>query len=329
MTTVWHVATYVRTYSRVSPTRFACQAWAGVCTEDKYFESLSVLEKVARATRDDPLLRCLLKRRCLSDEKKAVQETAASQALSAAAAADREAEQERRRARKELEQRAALDDLAAKEALEVAKAEAAKQRAAALEAARLSKEAEEQRRLRMEHARAHAKWQEVDYPLILADRLHSWRKGLTADEVASLRARVAYIARHRDTTKNTLVPHWWSEACPPFTCNLVAVQGPDKRQHMCRCTKGFEWQLYKGMWGEHSRHDPLVMLRRMLEAIVPDCYVLFQQRHQLHLLMHDNDYVVEKTFVHAVWLLSRWLKRGWIPADVGIWEWPPQAPALP
>ena len=69
------------------------------------------------------------------------------------------------------------------------------------------------------------------------------------------------------------------------------------------------------------------MLRQLLEAIVPSCYTLFGQRHHLDLLLHDNDYNMEKTFIHAVWLLCRWLKKGWIPEDKGIWVWPPQVPA--
>ena len=299
-----------------------------MCTEDEYMAALAVMEKVATATRDDNLLRCLAKRRCLAEEKKTVQATSVSQALSAAAAKDREQEMERRRVRKELEHRAAQEDLAAATALEVAKADAARQRSAALDAARLAKQEEEERRHRAEHARAKAKFLEVDFPLILSERLLSWRRGLTTDQLVALKGRVEYLETYRDTSKNTLVPHWWTEASPPFTCHLVAMEGPDKRRHMIRCTKSFEWHLYKGMWGAQSSREPLLLLRNLLEAIVPGCYGLFASRHQLQLLMHENDYIMEKTFVHAVWLMCRWLRRGWIPDDVGIWEWPPQPPAL-
>ena len=225
------------------------EAWAGVCTEDAYMEALSVLEQVARHTRDDNLLRCLSKRRCMSEEKKIVGQTAASQALSAAAAKDRETEQQRRLVRKDLEHRAAQEDLAAKTALEAARADAARQRGAALDAARLAKEQEEQRRSRIEHARANAKWLEVDYPLVLAERLLAWRKSLTSGQVASLKGRVEYLVQYRDTTKNVLVPHWWTEASPVFACSLVAMEGPDKRRQMVKCTKGFEWLLCRDMGG--------------------------------------------------------------------------------
>ena len=150
--------------------------WGGVCTEDRYMESIDVMVDVARATRDDVLLRKMLHLRQRSVKKKTVEQTPASIALKAAARADREQEIKRRNEQRTAEHRTAMDAIAAKTALQTAKAEAAESRRLALEAARLAKaEALEKKKLAAK-ARAHSSWLQEQFPVKLAKDLYQWRR---------------------------------------------------------------------------------------------------------------------------------------------------------
>jgi hypothetical protein len=289
-----------------------------------YFEALALVQEVARHTRDDVLLRHLQRRNTKAADKKLVMAGHTSQALAAEAAADRQKEEQRRRERQELEHRASMEDLAAKTALEEAKAAAAKERLAVLEAARLTKEADDRRALEKQHARANAKWLEVDYPLLLANRLVDWRKSLGPEQVAALRARVHYLLANDRCKTNMVSPHWWTEACPPFTVPITSMLGIDTKRHVVRASKGFEWFIFKKKWGEAQHHEPLWMLNKLVTTLIPDGDYMFGQRHQPKILLHEHDYVLEKTFVHVVWLMSKWLRQTWFPH--GIYEWPPPGP---
>ena len=150
--------------------------WGGVCTEARYMESVDVMVDVARATRDDTLLRQMLKLRQRSLKKQAVEQTPASIALKAAAKADREQEIKRRSDQCQLEHRTAMDAILAKTALQTAKAEAAESRRLALEAARLAKKEAEEKKKAAAQARVEASWLQEQYPLVLAKELYEWRR---------------------------------------------------------------------------------------------------------------------------------------------------------
>ena len=139
-------------------------------------ESVDVMVDVARATRDDTLLRQMLKLRQRSLKKQAVEQTPASIALKAAAKADREQEIKRRSDQRQLEHRTAMDAILAKTALQTAKAEAAESRRLALEAARLAKKEAEEKKKTAAQARVEASWLQEQYPLVLAKELYEWRR---------------------------------------------------------------------------------------------------------------------------------------------------------
>ena len=139
-------------------------------------ESLDVIVDVARATRDDVLLRNMLLLRQRSVKKKAVDQTPASIALKAAAQADPEQEVKRRKEQRDAEHRGAMDAIAAKTALQTAKAEAAESRRLALEAARTAKAEALERKNLAAKARADASWLQEQFPVKLCKDLYQWRR---------------------------------------------------------------------------------------------------------------------------------------------------------
>ena len=151
--------------------------WAGVCTQKAYLGSIDLIVGVARATRNDKLLRTMLQMKQQSTKKRAVEETAASIALKAAAKADREQELKRRSAQRQEEHDKALAAIAAKTALQKSRSETAESRRHCLETARLAKVEADQRKKVAIESRAEASWLQEQFPLFLAKKLNEWRKG--------------------------------------------------------------------------------------------------------------------------------------------------------
>ena len=51
---------------------------------------------------------------------------------------------------------------------------------------------------------------------------------------------------------------------------------------------------------------------------------VFNKQRRFHVLLHLNDYVLDKAFVSCVWALSKWLTEKCFPQ--GVFAWPPEVP---
>ena len=213
------------------------------------------------------------------------------------AEADRAREQQRRDERRSLEHRAALEDVEAKRALETAKAEAAAERRREIETCRLARLEEDERNAKRARASEDARWLQVEFPLEVCNRLIAWRAALTPDQVTSLKARIAHLVRFR-RLKPVKAPYFWDEDVR-FTSALGNVLGVDKGRHCVRCSKSFEWILYKESWAAYGSNDAIHQLHRLWDRVVPDGHCLFQGRFTSAILLHDNQYVMEKAFVNG------------------------------
>ena len=68
------------------------------------------------------------------------------------------------------------------------------------------------------------------------------------------------------------------------------------------------------------------MLQTLLEQCVPHSSKIFEGKYGVMTLLHINDYIIEKTFVYAIFCLSKWLGKELF--EWGIHgPWPPVAPA--
>ena len=265
------------------------------------------------------LLRVITSRRRAATKKRDATTSGTALELRRLAAADREEEQKRRDERRALERRAALDDAEAKIALETAKADAAEKRRLELETCRLAALEEDARKAKVARAAEDARWLQVDFPLALCKQLIEWRAALTPDQEASFKARVRHLVRFRRLVQ-VETPYFWDEDVR-FTSFLGNVLGVDKSRHSVRCSKSFEWVLYRNAWAAGSPNDAVHQLHRLWDKVAPDGHSLFQGRFTSQILLHDNQYVVEKAFVNGVFLMYKWMGVGWLPG--GEFTWPP------
>ena len=68
------------------------------------------------------------------------------------------------------------------------------------------------------------------------------------------------------------------------------------------------------------------MLETLLEQCVPHSSKICCGNYGVMKLLHMNDYIIEKTFVYAIFLLSKWLGNDIF--SCGIYgTWPPAPPA--
>ena len=91
-----------------------------------------------------------------------------------------------------------------------------------------------------------------------------------------------------------------------------------------RCSKSFEWLLYRNSWAAVGSNDSIHQLNRLWDRVVPDGHCLFHGRFTSAILLHDNQYVMEKAFVHGVFyaqMAGRWL-AAWrgvqVATDTGL-----------
>ena len=70
--------------------------------------------------------------------------------------------------------------------------------------------------------------------------------------------------------------------------------------------------------------DPVDMLSRLCAWLVPRAEDVFVKGKAYLNLLHLNDYVLDKTFVYCVRMLSKWLGHKRFPQ--GIFSWPVSIP---
>ena len=70
---------------------------------------------------------------------------------------------------------------------------------------------------------------------------------------------------------------------------------------------------------------PQAMLMILFEQCVPHVRRIFAGNYAPMKLLHMNDYVIEKTFVYAMIVLSKFLGKNWFAW--GVFSWPPAPPS--
>ena len=167
---------------------------------------------------------------------------------------------------------------------------------------------------------SHSRWLQVDYPTRLASQLLEWRTNLSAEQDTSLRQAMSTLARSSRPRLHVDVPRLWVSVAS-FTHVIRSELGPGGSRLSVRSSKEFEWILFRNAWASSSRNDVAYMLVKLMDRIVPQSSDLFRSRYTGQVMLAWADGVVEKAFVYAVILLSKWLGADRFPR--GVHHWPP------
>ena len=176
------------------------------------------------------------------------------------------------------------------------------------------------RRAEQTNRLSEARWLQVDYPTWLVGQLLDWRANLTDEQERSLRHAVSALARSSRPKLHVDVPRLWVSVAS-FTHVIRSELGPGGSRLSVRCSKEFEWILFRNAWASSSRNDVAYMLVKLMDRIVPQSSELFRTRYSGPVILAWADGVVEKAFVYAVILLSKWLGAARFPC--GVHHWPP------
>ncbi|CAK0909832.1 unnamed protein product [Prorocentrum cordatum] len=305
----------------------------GVCTEAAYLSALNHVMVVAQQTRNDRFLKSCRAELQRSHKKRRTYDAPEAQRLRRAAKeaqrlreADRQAAREAERERQAAERREEVRVVDAKR-------QATEARMAALDkAAAARREANE--RLALEATRrAKERWLQVDYPVMLAERLVAWRRRLPPPEATALQDRVRRLVGSSRVERTIRVPELWVDdktlTAPRLAASMGALVGPRGARTRVLCTREFEWTLFGQAWategGRGGAADAAAALRRLINQCAPGGADLFRRRWQPPALLETCGMVAPKALVYAIILLSTWLGPEAYPE--GVHEWPPAIPA--
>ena len=204
------------------------------------------------------------------------------------------------------------------------KIRAAEARRKALEASRTLRQEVADRRAEQANRLSDSRWLQVDYPVWLVGQLLEWRASLSSEQETSLRRAVSNLARTSRPKLHVDMPRLWVSVSS-FTHVIRSEAGPDRSRLSVRSSKEFEWILFRNAWAGSSRNDVAYMLVKLMDRIAPQASDLFRTRYTGQVMLAWADGVVEKAFVYAVILLSKWLGAERFPR--GVHHWPPAKPS--
>jgi len=303
----------------------ATDASEGVARVISVAEATEVLINKARRDRDDVSLKRLLKQR---EEASAVAKAAATDTaivLQKVALAELEQRKKQRQAAKEEQAKAKLDEKLS----EQRKAEAT-ERTTALKLQILQAESKAHDKkmaeaAAKESARATEQWMQVEYPRALAKNLIS--KMSSPADATVFSEMVKDLGKQNWFRFLPLMPSLWEVNLGLLIRHSGIAQYGDGHPRVVRCSATFDAfldEVHPIKIG--GAKDALDSLRRLLERSAPGSpTIIFGGTKSLHRMLHLNDYVLDKTYVCCIVLISKWLSRKRFPD--GVYEWPPKVPA--
>ena len=301
-------------------------AAGGLSTDPAYLAALRQVAEVAGKTRNDALLRPVLRELRRSSVKRATADTPQATELRAKALAEQEKIKIARTERLALERKAKLADIEAQTALEQARAEAATARRKAIVASAAAREAELRRTEETARARRESVWLQTEFPAALANRLLRWRRGLPESAADELRVAVKKLCETQRCERGSVGHLWQHDKSLTKPCCFVCLPGHGAKRTPVRCSRDFEWVLFGQAWAAESYSaDAASALEKLLDRVCPRGSLPFRRHFALPRVLETCDCVADQAFVYAVVLLSKWLGVDRFPE--GVHAWPPAPPA--
>ena len=287
-----------------------------------------VLIEEARRTRDDLFLRRLLRQRDESNSAAKAAATDAARVLQKNALAELE-ERRKKREHAKIEQRQARldEELAAQRKAE------AQERQSQLKLSILKETGRQHRegllRARDEKIRRQSEqWIQTEYPRLLAQRLAC---AMPAEQRSVFKSMVKKMSEQRWFRWMPALPMLWEVDQHLLIRHSSVLQFEGGPARVVRCSATFHAYLDEVdpvcIGGDHlpAHKDALNALRSLLDKTTPGAHeLMFTGRKCLHRQLHLNDYVLDKTFVGCIILVSKWLTEKKFPS--GVYAWPPQVP---
>ena len=156
-----------------------------------------------------------------------------------------------------------------------------------------------------------------------AARYVSAHRRLTDGQKFVLREEVDKIVATKRCTLQTAVPHLWDDD-PSFSRSVGHVTSDRGDRIVARAPRDFEWILFREGWAAESRDDAAVMLFKLIDKLVPEASRMMNRKYTVNMLITVNHGYVQKAFVHAIILLSKWFGEKKLPVGVHVWPPPPK-----
>ena len=188
-----------------------------------------------------------------------------------------------------------------------------------------NKKYEDDKKLAKHRAKEYQCWLQTKFPAELAVRCITNFQSLIRQKKKLLQENVWGRNQSGEFEAFRVVPERWrcDDTLTAHWCNTKCVYGGSAKNSV-RCGTPFLHIIEQyAPQGKHTK-VPQAMLMTLFEKCVPHARKIFAGNYDPMKLLHLNDYVIEKTFVHAMMILSKFLGDVWF--KWGVFKWPPPAP---
>ena len=185
---------------------------------------------------------------------------------------------------------------------------------------------EEQRQAKI-RVKRHRNWLQTRYPAELADRcIQMYTKSMSPKIKHAFRMLVNRHLHSGSFKRHLFIDNLWE-----WDKNLTTHWGSTKAFHdkgpvrNVHCGLHFAAIIDSYAPQELGTADVRDVLSRLLDQCVPFSDKIFLGNYGVMKLLHINDYIIEKTFVYAIFCLSKWLGHTHFNWGIGL-KWPPSPP---
>ena len=175
--------------------------------------------------------------------------------------------------------------------------------------------------------KTHQRWLQLEYAVELAEKCMEPMNVLSSDAKKGWAREIEHLSKNSFFSSRVSVPFLW-EPNPAWlhTCGHTLPFDGTRTKTPVKC--GFPFQQFIAPLFAPDRFgcvDPAELPRGLFGRCVPKPEHIFKDYNSIARMLHTNGYVLEKTFVHGIICLSKWLGRDRFPQGV-FDKWPPVLP---